>query len=132
MMFPLCTAGILNSILFGVYGNLVRGMQSRCDKEEQKDLFKRHIFISGSIAGFVQSFIACPVELIKVRVQTYNYQTLSRELNPIFPSRLYTFLTEYLYVRQTEKYTPWNCCKEIFEKEGFLGFFRGLSPMICR
>lgn len=71
MMFPLLTSGTLNSILFGVYGNELRRLQSVCSTEvERKEKWRQHVFIAGSEAGFIQSFLACPVELVKIRLQT--------------------------------------------------------------
>lgn len=71
MMFPLLTSGTLNSILFGVYGNELRRLQSICANDaERKKTWRQHVFIAGSEAGFIQSFLACPVELVKVRLQT--------------------------------------------------------------
>lgn len=73
MMFPLFTTGAINSILFGIYGNELRILQNRCtDEIEKRNKWRKHVFIAGSLAGFVQSFIACPMELIKIRLQTRN------------------------------------------------------------
>lgn len=77
MMFPLFTTGAINSILFGIYGNKLRELQNAIDNEYQRNLARRtHVFMAGSIAGFVQSFVACPMELIKIRLQTRNCNLL--------------------------------------------------------
>lgn len=77
MMFPLCTSGTLNSILFGIYGNELRRLQSTCDNDaERKKKWRQNVFIAGSEAGLIQSFIACPIELIKIRLQTQNCKCL--------------------------------------------------------
>jgi len=39
------------------------------DDESKKRISATHIFIAGSSGGLVQSLVACPVELIKVRRQ---------------------------------------------------------------
>lgn len=76
MMFPLCTGGAQNSILFGIYGYEVRRLQSAYDDgPTRKDQRRKHAFIAGSIAGLIHSFIACPLELIKIRLQTQNCKT---------------------------------------------------------
>lgn len=75
MMFPLCTSGALNSILFGLYGNELRRLQNSSDSDEKKEKWRQHVFISGSFAGLIHSFIACPLELIKIRLQTQNCKT---------------------------------------------------------
>lgn len=74
MMIPLFTSGAVNALVFGIYGNLLRTMQEKCDtkkEREQKLLF--HVFVAGSLAGLAQSFVACPMEMIKIKQQTYQY-----------------------------------------------------------
>lgn len=73
MTFPVMTSGMLNSILFGIYGNELRRMQSICATEaERRSQWDRHVFWAGSEAGFIHSFVACPFELVKIRLQTQN------------------------------------------------------------
>lgn len=73
MSFPLFLGGALNSILFGVYGYEVRRLQSTCESESGKRKNRQiHTFIAGSMAGLIHSFVACPLELIKIRLQTQN------------------------------------------------------------
>lgn len=71
MLFPLMSTGAINSILFGIYGNHLRQLRRVCHSDYQREQLEYHnMFMAGSVAGFVQSFIACPMELIKVRLQT--------------------------------------------------------------
>lgn len=73
MTFPLFTSGTLNSILFGIYGNELRRLQSFCRTEaERQSQWAKHVFLAGSEAGLVHSFIACPIEVVKIRLQTQN------------------------------------------------------------
>uniref|UniRef100_T1H4W5 Uncharacterized protein n=1 Tax=Megaselia scalaris TaxID=36166 RepID=T1H4W5_MEGSC len=73
MLFPLLTTGGINSILFGVYGNHLRQLQRTCHSDlQRKQLEDNHIFAAGTLAGFVQSFIACPFEIVKIRLQTHH------------------------------------------------------------
>lgn len=73
MTFPLLTSGMLNSILFGIYGNELRRLQSMCATEtERQAQWAQHVFLAGSEAGLVHSFIACPIEVVKIRLQTQN------------------------------------------------------------
>lgn len=73
MAFPFLTSGTLNSILFGIYGNELRRLQNNCENDaERKDKWAQNVFIAGSEAGFIHSFIACPIELVKIRLQTQN------------------------------------------------------------
>lgn len=72
-MFPLFTSGALNSILFGVYGNELRRLQDSCSSDsDRKEMRRQQVFVAGSIAGLIHSLIACPLELIKIRLQTQN------------------------------------------------------------
>lgn len=80
MLFPIYTTGALNSILFGIYGNQLRILQETCQTDDERKLYwRKHVFISGSVAGFLQSFIACPLELIKIRLQTQNCKYFKNE-----------------------------------------------------
>lgn len=73
MTFPLLTSGTLNSILFGIYGNELRRLQSAYSTEaERQSHWAQNVFLAGSEAGFVHSFIACPIEVVKIRLQTQN------------------------------------------------------------
>lgn len=73
MTFPLLTSGALNSILFGVYGNELRRLQSICKTDaERQDEFAQNVFLAGSTAGLIHSLVACPIELVKIRLQTQN------------------------------------------------------------
>ena len=62
MLSPMAGVGLINAILFGVQGNVLRflepGLSSQC--------------IAGGIAGAVQSIVCCPMELAKTRVQVQN------------------------------------------------------------
>ncbi|XP_075145991.1 solute carrier family 25 member 45 [Haematobia irritans] len=112
MFFPFVTNGAINSILFGVYGNHLRQLRHVCHSDYQREQLEyKNMFIAGSVAGFVQSFIACPIELIKVRLQTHHYYN------------------DYIYGKR--RTTMWMF-KRIVQMDGVSGLFRGLMPMMCR
>lgn len=72
-MFPMMTSGMTNSILFGVFGNELRRLNSLCaDDAERQRKWRLNTFIAGSEAGLIYSLVACPIELIKIRLQTQN------------------------------------------------------------
>ncbi|XP_055616305.1 solute carrier family 25 member 45 isoform X2 [Toxorhynchites rutilus septentrionalis] len=104
MFFPLVSSGTLNSIVFAVYGAQLRKLQSYCrnDKEREKR-WQRHVMIAGSIAGAAQVTIGCPIEVVKVRLQTLQYVG-----------------------------HPWRCLGEIYHLEGIMGLYRGFTPMMWR
>lgn len=104
MAFPILTTGMVNCLLFGVYGNHLRELQRRIpDRDERRAALPRHVFLAGTYAGFIQSFVASPVELIKIRMQCgMNYRN------------------------------SWHCVRTIYQLEGFRGYFRGLRATILR
>ncbi|XP_054264358.1 mitochondrial basic amino acids transporter [Macrosteles quadrilineatus] len=59
---PMGGVALVNAIVFGVYGNLQRGL---LDPESL-----RSQFLAGGIAGLAQSVVSSPVELVKTRMQT--------------------------------------------------------------
>jgi hypothetical protein len=61
------------------------------------------MLISGSAAGLTQALLSCPIEVVKIRLQTLGYIGRS-----------------------------WNCMRYIFQHEGLYGLYRGLVPMIFR
>lgn len=88
MMFPLVSAGILNSVFFGVYGNSLRVLQLLRGNDPRKiipqgftETIYRDTFIAGCIGGVVQSVMACPSEYIKVRMQTGQGDNYSMEIS---------------------------------------------------
>jgi solute carrier family 25 carnitine/acylcarnitine transporter 20/29 len=52
---------VVNAIVFGVYGNFQRHLA-------RPDALSSH-FLAGAAAGFVQSFVCSPMELVKTRLQ---------------------------------------------------------------
>jgi Mitochondrial carrier protein len=61
------------------------------------------MLIAGSTAGLSQAILGCPIEVVKIRLQTLG-----------FIGRSY------------------NCMKHIYHHEGLYGLYRGLVPMIWR
>ena len=64
MGFPLLATGTLNSIFFGVYGEALRRLG-----DGQSRPSYRHIFLAGCVGGVAQLSVACPVELVKIKMQ---------------------------------------------------------------
>lgn len=61
------------------------------------------MLIAGSVAGLSQAVMGCPIEVVKIRLQTLGYVGRS-----------------------------FNCMKYIYQHEGVYGLYRGLVPMILR
>ncbi len=63
--FPVLSYGVVNSIYFGVYGNALRRFSSGVDKPSYG-----HVFVAGGIGGAAQIVVACPVDVVKVVLQS--------------------------------------------------------------
>ncbi|XP_058116453.1 solute carrier family 25 member 45 [Anopheles ziemanni] len=104
MYFPLLSNGALNSVVFAVYGSHLRYLQKHTRSDRlRKAYWRKHVFIAGSMAGLAQVFLACPIEVVKVRLQTLSFIG-----------------------------HPWACLKDIFRREGLSGIYRGITPMMVR
>lgn len=106
-------AGIaaVNAIVFGVKGNILRASSSPKSLQTQ--------FLAGSAAGFVQSFVASPMEFAKIRMQ------LQGQANPK--------VNLPFWQRNRVMYkNPLDCLVKIFKSEGLCGVYRGLGCTILR
>jgi solute carrier family 25 carnitine/acylcarnitine transporter 20/29 len=84
MLPPLITMSALNAVIFTTYGHINRLLS----KEDEKSSLV-NMFISGSVAGVAQSFLQCPTELVKIKLQakTERKQSMMRILNNIYHSQ---------------------------------------------
>jgi solute carrier family 25 protein 45/47 len=64
MGFPLLATGTLNAVFFGVYGNCMRALHKGKEKPSLTQ-----VFLSGCAGGVVQLSVACPVDLVKIKMQ---------------------------------------------------------------
>jgi solute carrier family 25 protein 45/47 len=68
MSFPMLSAGVMNSVFFGVYGSTLRMMESwGLATTENPSLTA--VFAAGCMGGLGQVGIACPVDLVKIKLQ---------------------------------------------------------------
>lgn len=65
MSSPMAAVAMVNAVVFGVYGNFQR-------HSPQPDALSSH-FLAGAAAGFVQSFMCSPMELVKTRLQVQQH-----------------------------------------------------------
>lgn len=99
MSSPMGGVAVVNAIIFGVYGNVQR-------RTQHPDSIYSH-FIAGSAAGFVQSIICSPMELVKTRLQLQSANTV--------------------------KYKgPIDCLNSIWKTSGVRGVFSGLGITVIR
>ena len=67
LLYPVLTAGSINSIFFSVYGYSMSVLGS-----DRPHLL--NVYLAGLAGGSLQLAIACPVELVKIRLQTQSGQ----------------------------------------------------------
>lgn len=97
---PLMTSVFVNAIIFSSYGYTIRYLTDN----EEKLATPSQMFIGGTIAGFAQSFICCPCELVKIRLQT-----------------------------DAQHYSgTFDACKKIFKTKGIPGLYRGYVCTLYR
>lgn len=59
-----------NAVIFLCYGQCQKVVQLMSGVKSSKDMNALHHACSGSLAAFLASFVLCPLELIKCRLQT--------------------------------------------------------------
>lgn len=97
-----------NSVLFCAYGVCQQFVQSLVHKQKASDLSALENASAGFIAAFFSSLTLCPTELIKCRLQAIRES------------------------KQATNTSAFGLTREIWRKEGFVGFFRGLTPTFAR
>ncbi|OXA60595.1 Mitochondrial basic amino acids transporter [Folsomia candida] len=112
---PLLTNGVINSVYFGFYGGSLdqivrwRYEQDSQDKStyaHKHEAFYSEHFAAGCIGGLAQLCIGCPVDLVKVQLQ----------------SRL----------QKAEVKGPVDCVKQIIKTHGIFGLYKGIVPQFFR
>lgn len=106
---PLAGFAAMNAVTFGVQGNVYRKLVP-CTK---------NLFLSGVIAGLVQSSLVCPIELVKTRMQLQGqgetYKHLIRNKNEML------------------KYSnSVDCIRKIYRTGGIRACYCGMIPTLAR
>lgn len=101
MASPIAGVSLVNAIIFGVHGNIMKRLSN-------PESLASHA-VAGGGAGFFQSFITSPMELIKTRMQ----------------------IQENMGMKGLYK-NPINCMATIAKTEGFRAVFRGQGITILR
>lgn len=109
---------VINAIVFGVQGNIMRRYQS---DDRTPPWVKSSL--SGAAAGAVQSLICCPVELFKLRRQIQEDHVGV----PVFGHHGHDKLTS-----PPRKHNLLHITETIYHKEGLRGFFKGMIPTLWR
>ncbi len=122
MSYPLLAAGALNSLFFGVYGVTLRFLQENRDASCTKKKVSvggagsdsaskptyGDIFWAGCAGGVAQLVVACPVEVVKIKLQTQTDE------------------------RRARFHGPYDVLKQIYRQQGIRGWYQGLVVMAWR
>lgn len=118
MTYPLIGQAAINAVVFGVE-SMVYG---RLNNENESQLSIKKSTLAGMCAGTVQTVIACPMELVKIKMQnqsigqphvSWTMMKLGRRLS-IPKSKLFK-----------DYRGPLELTQDILRKEGIRGLFRG-------
>jgi hypothetical protein len=121
---PIAGVAFINGIVFGTYGPTLRFLQDRYQRKTGQlpshSLEYTHVFVSGAVAGFVQSFVCSPVELAKtiLQVQKENVGSMSQAQQKHVGTALYT--------------GPVDVLQKLIKQNGIRGFYRGFIPTVLR
>ncbi|XP_068922380.1 solute carrier family 25 member 45 [Petaurus breviceps papuanus] len=115
MSFPIGSVAVVNSVIFGTYSNslLLLSCASHQERKAHPPDYG-HVFVAGSISGFVQAYCLAPFDLIKVRLQN---QTEPRARPGVVPPQYRG---------------PLHCARTILQEEGPQGLFRGAWALVLR
>lgn len=120
MSYPLATNALQNAVTFNAYGVALRSMQASRPKSEAAPGASSldgtvggtpytTMFVCGLFAGFVQTFVSVPVDVLKIRLQ----------LQRAVPGQ--------------ERYVgPLALLRQVVRSEGLVGLMRGTSPTLAR
>lgn len=100
----MASIAFLNAIIFGAHGSAIKSLQS----EDGNTSYLVH-FLAGAAAGSAQSFLASPMEMLKLRVQVITPSTICNNM----PS------TSSNFIQQQKLFTPFQCFKKIVKEKGF-------------
>jgi len=114
LVSPLLGVGILNSIIFGVYGNTMRALDDFRGRNNgiitSDFVYYSDVFIAGSLAGLANCPICSPLELVKTRLQIQDQAK-----------------------GEKRRYSgPTDCFVKTWKASGFRGIFKGMNSTIVR
>jgi solute carrier family 25 carnitine/acylcarnitine transporter 20/29 len=125
MSSPLVGVAMVNAMLFGVYGAILESMLT--DPKQQSPTYTQ-IFIAGSGSGFINAFVSCPMELVKIKLQNQTTASPSRR-SPASLNRAFSTATPSH--PKTFK-GPIDCFMHIYRTNGIRGLFTGLPSTVLR
>ena len=131
---------IVNAVLFGIYGAILHSQMD--NPSDQPTLWQ--IFVAGSGSGLIQSGISSPMELIKIRLQNQGAdlgtstgsggEKMKQSLSGAnVKPQVRTFTGTSMAFQQQRHYNgPFDCIKDIWNKRGVRGLYRGMPATVFR
>jgi hypothetical protein len=112
---PLAMASVVNASVFLTYGQATRMWDdaSSSSSYSSREYSPLRNATCGGIAGIVSSFVVCPADHIKTRMQTHNPN------GPSSPSSSYSSSSS-------------RAARHIFVEHGVVGLYRGFAATIAR
>ncbi|KAN0018281.1 hypothetical protein ACTFIU_010896 [Dictyostelium citrinum] len=138
---PLISSALVTAVQFGLFEDTLKYLRKH-------QYFKSHdtfsLLLSGSIAGFAQSFITCPVDLIKIQMQIQgispqNSININQNNNNNKNNSSNNNNNKNININNNNNNNINNkpkgnsyFTKLIYKERGILGFYQGLSPTLFR
>ncbi|XP_034231924.1 solute carrier family 25 member 45-like [Thrips palmi] len=132
MLFPLLSSGALNALFFGVYANTLRfieqkrapGVERRNNWGDDPSTKSGHpnrstldVFAAGCVGGLFACTLACPIDLIKIQMQSQTGVASSKEWGHHVEPKHKGML---------------DCIRRLCHKRGVRGLYTGMCPMLLR
>lgn len=118
MTYPLIGQAAINAVVFGVE-SMVCG---RLNEESESQLSIKNSVLAGMCAGAVQTIIACPMELVKIKMQNQGIGQPHISWTRMKLGRCSALQKSNLF---KDYRGPLALTQDILHKEGIRGFFRG-------
>lgn len=99
MLPPLATSSMVNAIIFSTYGYVNKFLSA---DESKPSVWST--YVAGCAGGFAQTFIACPCELVKIKLQA----------------------------KSEGNHSMRSIIRDIYQMQGIKGFFRGYESTFYR
>lgn len=112
MEYPILSAGAMNALFFGVYGASLRALNNSSHSEHIGKYTQ--IFLAGCAGGAAQLIIACPVDLVKIKLQTE------------------TGHGGGMATPELQYKGPYDVLRSIYRQHGIRGCYKGLACMSMR
>ncbi|OWF47200.1 solute carrier family 25 member 45-like [Mizuhopecten yessoensis] len=116
LSWPLMSYGVVNSVLFGVYGNTLKFLDK--DKDTKKSSYL-NIYLAGCVGGAAQLIPVIPTDYVKVVLQsqivpdTHGTKVHTPGKDPYFKG-------------------PIQCAKHVYRTKGLSGLYKGGGAMFWR